>query len=237
MAIRLRYDFRQQADDTLDIYLYSDIRPAYTDLFTGERHDEGSAEGFRAQLDAHPGVRKIRLYINSYGGDVKEGYGIYAQLKRHPSHKAAYVDGIAASIASVICMASDRVIMYRNSVMIIHNMSVDVSGNAAALRKAADDLDKMMEGNREVYLAKAGGKLDEGRLLEMLDAETTLTAQDALNCGLCDEIVDAEAPQPLTEGAQRAMERIYQTLHRDPTQPAQRPAERALKFLGLKKEE
>lgn len=199
--VRLKYAFRQSMPEALDIYLYSDVAPAGVDWWTGEVHEEGSTDYFRKQLDEHPDVKTINLYVNSYGGDVKEGYGIYALLKRHPAHKVAYVDGIAASIASIICMAADEVVMYKNSVMIIHNMAVGIYGNANDLRKAADDLDKMMDGNRQIYLDKAGDKLEEDFLREMLDAETTLTAADALEVGLCDRIADVPitTPEPKLE--------------------------------------
>lgn len=229
--VRLKYDFRQQAPETLDIYLYSDVEPAYTDWWTGERQDEGSTEAFRRQLDEHPDAKRINLYVNSYGGDVKEGYGIYAILKRHAAKKVAYVDGIAASIASIICMAADEVVMYKNSVMIIHNMGMGVFGNANELRKAADDLDKMMEGNRQIYLDKAGDKLTEEQLTEMLDAETTLSAADALAYGLCDVITDAAIDTHAPAGAQEAIRKL---IANQPKPPAK---ERALKFLGNKNKE
>lgn len=204
MEIRLRSAFRQRAEDVLEIDLYSDVGPGWED---------GSAEAFRRELEAHPTVREIALYVNSYGGDVKEGYGIYSLLRRHPAHKTAYVDGIAASIASVICMAADRVVMAPSSVMIIHNMEMGVFGNAAVLRKAADDLDRMMEGNRQIYLSKAAGKLTEEKLCELLDAAATLTAQDALGYGLCDAVEEARPSSPPTPAQQRAamaLQRILQ---------------------------
>ena len=228
MRISLQCEFRQQTGGVLDIYLYSAVAPPHMDPKTGEHRDDGSVEGFRRLLDALPEAQEFNLHVNSCGGDVQEGYGICAALHQHSARKTAYVDGIAASIASAICMVCDRVVMYRNSVMVIHNMSRSVCGDAAELRKAADDLDKMMEGNRQMYLRKAGSKLTEARLIEMLDQETTLTATEALACGLCDEILDSE-PEPAGE-ARQALARMVQALHAQ-------PAGRVFKFLGLKKEE
>lgn len=230
MGMRLRYEFKQAADGVLNIYLYSDVEPAYTDWWTGERFDEGSAEHFRELLDGHPDAKRINLYVNSNGGDVKEGYGIYAQLKRHPAHKVAYVDGIAASIASVICCACDEVIMYSNAMMFIHNMEMCVWGNAADLRREADTLDKMMEGNRQVYLAKAGDKLTEARLIELLDDATWLTAAEAQEIGLCDAIADA-ACEPYTPAQEQAMRRMMQLCNKSQKQSAQN--ERLFKFINL----
>ena len=135
---------------------------------------ETSAEYFRKVLAENPNATQINLYINSPGGSVMEGYGIYAQLKRTSANVTAYIDGFACSVASVIAMAADTIIMYGNSMMMIHEMLDYVCGNAKQLRKAADDLDKIMEGNIQVYLEKAGGKLEKSKLLAMLEAETWL---------------------------------------------------------------
>ena len=90
-------------------------------------------------------MKQINIYINSRGGSVFEGTAIYNQLRRHPAHKTVYVDGFACSIASVIAMAGDEVVMPRNALMMVHNAMMGVWGNAAELRKAADDLDKINE--------------------------------------------------------------------------------------------
>lgn len=231
MGIRLRYEFRQAADGVLDIYLYSDVEPAYTDWWTGERCDEGSAEHFRELLEENRSAARINLYVNSNGGDVKEGYGIYAMLKRHAAHKTAYVDGIAASIASVICMACDEVRMYRNSMLYIHNMETGVWGNAQELRKAADDLDKMMEGNRQIYLAKAGEKLTEEALRQMLDGGTWLTAAEAQGYGLCDTVIDAPGGAEPSAAQQQAMLRMTQLLRQTHAKKA-----RVFNFTKIKEE-
>lgn len=231
MGIRLRYEFRQAADGVLDIYLYSDVEPAYTDWWTGERCDEGSAEHFRELLEENRSAARINLYVNSNGGDVKEGYGIYAMLKRHTAHKTAYVDGIAASIASVICMACDEVRMYRNSMLYIHNMETGVWGNAQELRKAADDLDKMMEGNRQIYLAKAGEKLTEEALRQMLDGGTWLTAAEAQGYGLCDTVIDAPGGAEPSAAQQQAMLRMTQLLRQTHAKNA-----RVFNFTKIKEE-
>ena len=136
---------------------------------------------------------QIDLYINSYGGSVFEGTAIYNQLCRHPAHKTVYVDGFACSIASVIAMAGDEVVMPRNTLMMIHNMWMGALGNAAELRKAADDLDVINAAGRQAYLEKAGEKLDEAALTTMMDAETWLTAEQCIQYGLADRFADADA--------------------------------------------
>ena len=190
---KLQYRFKQEAGSpVLDLYIYSDVCADYYDLDENWQFkrvkSETSADYFRRQLQSHQGITQINLYINSMGGSVVEGYGIYSQLKRHPAQKTAHIDGFACSIASIIACAADHVIAYPSSMMMIHEMANFVEGNADQLREAADALDKIMEGNRQVYLLKSGGKLTDDALSAMLKAETWLTAQDCLALGLVDEI-------------------------------------------------
>jgi len=103
------------------------------------------------------------------------------------------VDGFACSIASVIAMAGDEVIMPRNTLMMIHNMWMCACGNATELRKAADDLGVINAAGRQAYLQKAGDKLTEERLSEMMDAETWLTAEQCVELGLADRLADTDA--------------------------------------------
>ena len=180
--------------DTLDLYIYGDVEGDYIDWWTWNLvESETSANKFRAELSAHPNVKQINIYINSYGGSVFEGTAIYNQLKRHPAHKTVYVDGFACSIASVIAMAGDEIVMPRNALMMIHNMWMGVSGNSAELRKAADDLDTINAAGRQAYLMKSGGKLDEARLVELMDAESWLTAEQCMEMGLADRYADQDA--------------------------------------------
>jgi ATP-dependent protease ClpP protease subunit len=203
----LKFDFKQQLEkpDTLDLYIYSEVAPDGYEWWSGETvESETSANFFREKLSEYSNVKYINLYINSVGGSVIEGYGIYAQLKRHPAEKTVYVDGFANSIASIIAMAGDKVIMYQNSVMGIHNMMDYCFGNSAEHRKCADNIDSMMEGNRQIYLTRSGGKITLEKLTELLDAETMLTAEECLGYGFCDEIADAAAdPQKMTQAMQR----------------------------------
>ena len=137
------WELRQEAErpGVLQLYIYGYVEPDYWDWFDEKVESETSANHFREELAKYPNIAEIEIYINSLGGDVVEGTAIYNQLKRHPAHKTVYVDGFACSIASVIAMAGEEVVMPRNALMMIHNMWMGVSGNAAELRKAADDLD------------------------------------------------------------------------------------------------
>ncbi len=188
------WEIRQAAENTLDLYLYGDVEGDGWDWWTDEIiESETSADHFREELEKYPNAVQINLYINSYGGSVFEGTAIYNQLKRHPAHKTVYVDGFACSIASVIAMAGDEIVMPKNTMMMIHNAWMGVVGNAAELRKAADDLETINAAGRQAYLLKAGGKLDEGTLAAMMDAETWLTAEECIRYGLADRFAEEDA--------------------------------------------
>ena len=195
MKMKPMWQIRQATDaDALDLYIYGDVEGDYVDWWTWDLvQSKTSAQKFREELSSHPNATQINIYINSYGGSVFEGTAIFNQLKRHPAHKTVYVDGFACSIASVIAMAGDEVVMPRNALMMIHNMWMGVSGNAAELRKAADDLDTINAAGRQAYLMKAAGKLDEQKLVEMMDAETWLTAEQCMEFGLADRFADEDA--------------------------------------------
>ena len=189
------WEIKQQADPAvLELYIYGDVEGDGYDWWRDEViRSETSANTFREELAAHPDVTQINIYINSYGGSVFEGTAIYNQLKRHPAHKTVYVDGFACSIASVIAMAGDEVVMPRNALMMVHNMMMGVCGNAAELRKAADDLDKINEAGREAYLQKAGDKLTPEVLAQLEDDETWLTAEECIRYGLADRYAERDA--------------------------------------------
>lgn len=191
------WEIRPNPDpEVLDLYIYGEVtdREWVGGFFDGhEEESENSANHFREVLTEHADAREINIYINSPGGSVVEGTAIYNQLRRHPAHKTVYVDGFACSIASVIAMAGDEIVMPRNSMMMIHNMWMAAMGTAAELRKAAEDLDVINAAGRQAYLLKAGDKLNEARLAEMMDAETWLTAEECLELGLADRYADQEA--------------------------------------------
>lgn len=189
------WEIRQSANaGTVDIYIYGDVEGDSYDWWTDEViESETSANHFRDELAKYPNATQINIYINSYGGSVFEGTAIYNQLRRNPAHKTVYIDGFACSVASVIAMAGDEIVMPRNALMMIHNMWMGAVGNAAELRKAADDLDVINTAGRSAYLAKAGDKLPEAKLIEMMDAETWLTAEDCITYGLADRLADQDA--------------------------------------------
>ena len=161
------------------------------EIVTDEYEDtDTSAAGFRNALKSLGDVKNINLHINSPGGSVFEGIAIYNMLKQNSAHINVYIDGLAASIASVIAMSGDAIFMPSNSMMMVHNPWVMAIGNANELRKQADALDQITKSSVQTYLAKAGDKLDEKTLTQLMDDETWLTAQEAVDYGLADEVME-----------------------------------------------
>lgn len=179
--------------NTLDLYIYDYVEGDSYDWRSGEKVESlTSANYIQKKLEESKDVTQINVFINSYGGDVKEGLAIYTQLKRHSAFKTIYVDGFACSIASVIAMAGDKVIMGPNTLMMIHHASRSAYGNSDELRKAANDLDVIDKASCSSYLTKAGNKLTEEVLNQLLDNQTWLNAEQCLQYGLCDEISGKE---------------------------------------------
>lgn len=189
---KMKYRFNQLANTNKhQLYIYDDVT-AYGDFnWSTWEYDESetSANYFRDQLNNIKDTDEIELYVNSYGGSVKEGVAIYNMLKRKPCQKTCYIDGFAYSVASVICLACDKIIMGLGTSMMIHDMWVRCEGNAKELRKQADDLDVLMESNRQIYLSRSKN-LTEEQLIDMMDKETILTPEQCLEYGFCDEIAD-----------------------------------------------
>ena len=133
-------------------------------------------------------VDTINVYINSYGGEVAEGLAIYNSLKRHNAKIKTFCDGFAASIASVIFMAGDERIMSNASLLFIHNAWTSTYGNANELRKQADDLEVMTQASINTYMSCVN--ITEEALKAMLDAETWVTPQDALEMEFATSIIN-----------------------------------------------
>ncbi|MCU5485890.1 Clp protease ClpP [Bacillus cereus] len=172
---------------TADVFIYGEITK-----YAWEEYGEVSSITFKNELDElGDDIETINLYINSPGGSVFETMAIIAMLQRHQAKVISYIDGIGASCASVLPMISDKIIMYANSMMMIHNAWTYASGNADQLRKAADDIERINQSMVQHYLTRAGDKLDEDTLKQLLDAETWLSAEEAMGYGLCDEIISA----------------------------------------------
>lgn len=148
--------------------------------------DEITPKQFKQDLDALGEIETLDIFINSPGGDVFAAMSIYNTIKRCPATVTATIDGIAASAASIICMAADKIIMPRNAEMMIHNASILARGNKNDLRTLADELERIDGQLADIYADRCGMTRDE--VAVMLDAETWMTGEEALKAGFCDEV-------------------------------------------------
>lgn len=201
----MKYGVKNSAagSDTLDVYIYSDIVDDITATICSSL-ELMSAGKFQKLLDQKKDAKQINLYINSCGGDVMDGVAIYSQIRRHNAHVTAYIDGWACSIASVIPMAADKVVMSETSMMMIHHPWSACAGNADEFRRVADALDSILEGSIiPAYKSKCGDKISDSKLREYLKDEKMLTAKECLQYGFCDEI--AERRESAEDEAKKAI--------------------------------
>ncbi|KAA1039194.1 Clp protease ClpP [Macrococcus equipercicus] len=171
-------------ESTADIHIYGAIE-------SEGWFSESSAQQFNDELKSLGDVSQINLYINSPGGDVFEGQAIYSMLNRHKAFVTVRVDGLAASIASVIAMAGDKIVMPNNAMLMIHDPWTFAIGNSREMRKVAADLDKINESIINTYLNKTNGQTTEENIRTMMQEETWLSADDAKAYGFIDEVTEA----------------------------------------------
>lgn len=155
--------------------------------------DEGISAADVAAVLREAGGRPLNVRINSGGGDVFDGVAIHSLLARHPGTVTVYVDGLAASAASFIMLAGDRVVAARNSFVMIHDAMTGTYGNGDTHRAAAELLDKVSENIADMYAERAGEDVEHWRNLMTVNGEdgTWYTGQEALDAGLVDEITEA----------------------------------------------
>lgn len=183
------WDFRaaEDAPSVGELLLYGPIGP---DDGMGWLFDEITPKQFREDLDGLGDIAELRVMINSGGGDVFAGQAIHSMLVRHQARVTVYVDGLAASIASIVAMAGDTVVMPRNAMMMIHNPWTIGVGDAREFRKLAETLDGIRDAMIAAYEGKTG--LSRAELLPLLNAETWMTADEAVAMGFADEIEQAK---------------------------------------------
>lgn len=199
IPMKVRHEVKAMATGRVfEFYITDDIQPDGRrfnyDTYTWERVESNTSQRYFVEnlKDVKEGDT-VNLYINSMGGSVKEALGIYSALRRCPATVVAYIDGFAASAASIIAMAACKVVMPRNTTMMVHNAAWAVYGNSKDLRKSADDLDIINAAMLQSYIVKAGGKLTQEKLEELTDGETWLSAEECIQYGLADEYAEQDA--------------------------------------------
>lgn len=169
---------KNQTDSSADLFFYGDI---VSETWQSEWYEDDMAPGdVKEFLDQLDGTENINIHINSGGGSVFGGIAIYNMLRRNNAHKTVYVDGLAASIASVIMMAGDEIVIPKNATVMIHKPSASyffTTKNADDLRKDAESLDTCQEAIMQTYMTKA--KVDKEEIEQKVNDETWLTGEEA----------------------------------------------------------
>ncbi len=193
------YSLYQDAENkTADIYIYGDITS-----WPWQENDVSSYILSKELQELDKDIENINVYINSYGGEVAEGLAIYNALKRHKAKVTTYADGFACSIASVIFAAGDERVMSNTSLLMIHNAWSGVVGNSKDLRKQADDLDKINQASINAYMNIVNIKEEE--LKELMDNESWLNADEALEKGFATKIIETEEKEVATQSIRKQL--------------------------------
>lgn len=172
--------------DTTTVYLY--------DAITADAYWGGvTARDMAAALDSVT-TPNIDLRINSPGGDVFAGKTIAALVRAHPAHVTVYVDGLAASAASLVAIAGDKVLMAPGAFLMIHKSWVLIAGNSDDMMDTAALLEKVDTSIAAEYAARAGITADEA--MELMAAETWLSAAEAVESKFADGVVTDEVAEP-----------------------------------------
>lgn len=180
------------SDALTKVYIYGDIG----DSWWG---DGTSANDFVKLLS---GIKssKIELHLNSGGGSAFDGIAIYQALVAHDAEVEVHVDALAASAASIIAMAGDKVVMTTAAMMMIHDASMGAYGNADYLRDTAEILDKLSQNGAKVYAKKAGETPEFCR--QLMKNETWFDAEEAVDAGFADEVFGETAAEELDKAEQ-----------------------------------
>lgn len=172
------YSIKALADTETEVVIYDEI--GYWGV---------TAKQFISEFKKIPQGNTVFLRINSPGGDVFDGLAIYNVIARHPGVVKATIDGLAASMASVIAMAANEITMPDNAYMMIHNPWGISIGDAEEMIKTADLLGKLAGTLADTYAKRSGQ--DAEKIAELMNEETWLTAAEAKELGLADNVVDA----------------------------------------------
>jgi ATP-dependent protease ClpP protease subunit len=180
-----------------------------------------SAKEFADSLDAiGESVSTINLRINSPGGDVWEALAIYNSLRNHPAKVVAYVDGIAASAASIVAMAADELVMMPHSELMIHDAWGVAVGPAEEMAKMATELDRESNNLAGIYADKAGGTVADWRAV--MQGETWYFDQEAVDAGLANRVDTGEPVEPVDQAKARFNRSVFNYAGRDKA-PAPKP--------------
>lgn len=192
--------FEKTDEQNTNLYIYGDIRKQdLIDKWFGDDETRVDAFSFKEALESVD-TPNLTVRINSYGGSVSEGLAIYGLLSDFKGNLRTIVDGFACSAASIIFMAGKERIVPENGLLMIHNAWSSVEGDSNAMKKAAEDLEKITQPSVNIYVAKTG--ISEEEIKEMMNEEKWITSQEAFDMGF-------STAQVKKDDAQQALEANY----------------------------
>jgi ATP-dependent Clp protease, protease subunit len=174
------WDFKGLAEKKGELYLYGPISDS------SWYKDDVTPAHFQKDLANLGDLDVLDVYINSPGGDAFAGIAIYSILKRHPAAVNVHVDGIAASAASIVAMAGDKIVVPKAATLMIHNAWGIVMGNKKDLRGLADELERLDGQLADIYAGRTGNDLEQ--VAAWMEAERWMSGEEAFADGFADEV-------------------------------------------------
>lgn len=174
-------NFKKISETETEMYVYGDIRKKnIIERWLDLPSDATDAFSLKDALNAVD-TSNLTVRINSYGGSVSEGLAIYSLLSDFKGHLKTIVDGFACSAASIIFMAGKERVVPENGLLMIHNAWTEAKGDSNAMKKVAEDLEKITQPSVNIYVSKTG--LSEEKVKEMMDREEWITSKEAYELG------------------------------------------------------
>ena len=208
MGMNKFFNIQTDADGVGTIFLYGDI---------GDYYDVQSGRVAGELLEAEKAGRRVNIRINSNGGEVYCGIAIYNAIKNSRADVHIYVDGIAASMASVIALCGKPVEMSKYARLMLHSVSGGCYGNKKDMQKCIEEIESLEDSLGDIYAARLGMSKDEVKSRFFDGEDHWLTADEALRLGFIDGIYDAE---PVPAGS--TPEQIYTLFNNRLTEPKNR---------------
>lgn len=177
-----KMEIKNETSTAADLYFYGDIvSTSYNpdDWWSSGSEEDKAPQDVADFLNELDGMTDINMHINSGGGDVFAGVAIYNILKSNPANKTTYVDGVAASAASLIALAGNKIIIPASAQLMIHNPWTVAQGNANDLRGVADMLDQVAKSLVNIYMENAKDGVNEDDIKQMMDNATWFTGEEA----------------------------------------------------------
>lgn len=170
-------EIKNQTETSADLYFYGDIvSSSWDSMWEDDAMCPQDVTDFLKDIE---NTENLNIYINSGGGSVFGGIAIYNLLKRHQGNKTVHIDGLAASIASIIAMAGDKIILPSNAQLMIHKPLCGIGGNADDLRKTADILDQCQKSITAIYMENVKDGVTEEQITQLINNETWFVGAEA----------------------------------------------------------